>query len=109
MQQLKCYLLLGLNLHLYIHLYPLLKQKDIKLCLRYSILSQELIRGLKEATGFDGISLQPNSGAQGEYAGLRVIKAFQESIGQKHRNICLIPVSAHGTNPASACFISIYL
>ena len=48
------------------------------------------------------MSLQPNSGAQGEYAGLRVIRAFQESIGEKHRNICLIPVSAHGTNPASA-------
>ena len=57
---------------------------------------------LADVTGFDGVSLQPNSGAQGEYAGLRVIRAYLESIGEKHRNICLIPVSAHGTNPASA-------
>ena len=53
-------------------------------------------------TGFAGVSLQPNSGAAGEYAGLRVIRAYQESIGQGHRNKVLIPASAHGTNPASA-------
>ena len=53
-------------------------------------------------TGFAATSLQPNSGAQGEYAGLMVIRAYQKSIGQGHRNICLIPQSAHGTNPASA-------
>ncbi|WP_034062008.1 aminomethyl-transferring glycine dehydrogenase [Lacinutrix jangbogonensis] len=57
---------------------------------------------LTEITGFAGTSLQPNSGAQGEYAGLMVIKAYHESRGDNHRNICLIPSSAHGTNPASA-------
>jgi glycine dehydrogenase len=51
---------------------------------------------LAEITGFDGVSLQPNSGAQGEYAGLCVIRAYLDSIGDKHRNICLIPMSAHG-------------
>jgi len=64
------------------------------------------LRGLEEAlneiTGFAATSLQPNSGAQGEYAGLMVIRAYQKSIGQEHRNIVLIPASAHGTNPASA-------
>lgn len=68
----------------------------------YQVLFRELEYALSEATGFDEISLQPNSGAQGEYTGLRVIRAYQESIGQGHRDICLIPVSAHGTNPASA-------
>lgn len=57
---------------------------------------------LTEITGFTATSLQPNSGAQGEYAGLMVIKAYHESRGDHHRNICLIPSSAHGTNPASA-------
>jgi glycine dehydrogenase len=57
---------------------------------------------LKEITGFTGVSLQPNSGAQGEYAGLMVIRAYHESRGDKNRNISLIPASAHGTNPASA-------
>ncbi len=57
---------------------------------------------LNEITGFAATSLQPNSGAQGEYAGLTVIKAYHESKGNNHRNICLIPSSAHGTNPASA-------
>jgi glycine dehydrogenase len=57
---------------------------------------------LTEITGFAGTSLQPNSGAQGEFAGLMVIKAYHESRGEGHRNICLIPSSAHGTNPASA-------
>ncbi|WP_336126930.1 aminomethyl-transferring glycine dehydrogenase [Mesoflavibacter sp. CH_XMU1422-2] len=57
---------------------------------------------LTEITGFAATSLQPNSGAQGEYAGLMVIKAYHESRGDHHRNICLIPSSAHGTNPASA-------
>ena len=65
-----------------------------------------LLTGLKEQlkgiTGFDEISLQPNSGAQGEYAGLLAIRRYQESLGQGVRNICLIPKSAHGTNPASA-------
>lgn len=63
----------------------------------------ELLRGwLCQATGYAGISLQPNAGSQGEYAGLLAIKAFHESKGEAHRNICLIPSSAHGTNPASA-------
>lgn len=57
---------------------------------------------LKAATKFDGISLQPNSGATGEYSGLVMIRSYLESIGQGHRNVCLIPTSAHGTNPASA-------
>ena len=67
---------------------------------------QEVFVGLEaalnEITGFYATSLQPNSGAQGEYAGLMVIKAYHESKGDHHRNICLIPSSAHGTNPASA-------
>lgn len=57
---------------------------------------------LAKITGFDAISIQPNSGSQGEFAGLRVIQEYLRSIGQQHRNVCLIPESAHGTNPASA-------
>lgn len=57
---------------------------------------------MNEATGFAGTSLQPNSGAQGEFAGLMAIRAYHISRGDEHRNICLIPSSAHGTNPASA-------
>jgi glycine dehydrogenase len=68
----------------------------------YSILIQELENDLAEITGFDAISLQPNSGAQGEFAGLRVIREYQKDRPGKRRDICLIPVSAHGTNPASA-------
>ena len=68
----------------------------------YQIMFHELEEALCEITGFDGMSLQPNSGAQGEYAGLMVIRAYHLSRGDKHRNICLIPASAHGTNPASA-------
>ncbi|RKP03047.1 hypothetical protein CXG81DRAFT_10075 [Caulochytrium protostelioides] len=68
----------------------------------YRTMMQELEYALGEATGFDQISLQPNSGAQGEYTGLRVIRAYLQSQGQGHRDVCLIPVSAHGTNPASA-------
>ncbi len=65
-------------------------------------LIHELEGQLKEITGFKGVSLQPNAGSQGEYAGLMVIREFQKSKGEAHRNICLIPSSAHGTNPASA-------
>lgn len=65
-------------------------------------LIHNLSEELKIITGFAGVSLQPNSGAAGEYAGLRVIRAYLESIGQGHRNKVLIPASAHGTNPASA-------
>ncbi|MDP3311965.1 aminomethyl-transferring glycine dehydrogenase [Lutibacter sp.] len=68
----------------------------------YHQIFAELEAALNEITGFAATSLQPNSGAQGEYAGLMVIKAFHESQGDFHRNICLIPSSAHGTNPASA-------
>jgi len=68
----------------------------------YQIVLKELEDQLTEITGFAGTSLQPNSGAQGEFAGLMVIKAYHESRGDHHRNICLIPSSAHGTNPASA-------
>ncbi len=68
----------------------------------YQFMLQKLEEQLTEITGFAGTSLQPNSGAQGEYAGLMVIKAYHESRGDDHRNICLIPSSAHGTNPASA-------
>ena len=68
----------------------------------YQIVLKSLENYLTEITGFAATSLQPNSGAQGEYAGLMVIKAYHESRGDGHRNICLIPSSAHGTNPASA-------
>tara|TARA_B110000444_G_scaffold105900_1_gene100202 strand:+ start:1566 stop:4433 length:2868 start_codon:yes stop_codon:yes gene_type:complete len=68
----------------------------------YQILFNDLINDLKEITGFDAVSLQPNSGAQGEYAGLMTIRAFHKDNGETNRNVCLIPNSAHGTNPASA-------
>ena len=68
----------------------------------YHIMFHELEEMLCEITGFDAMSLQPNSGAQGEYAGLMVIREYHKSRGDDHRNICLIPSSAHGTNPASA-------
>ena len=63
---------------------------------------EDLMRQLKVLTGFDAISMQPNSGAQGEYSGLLAIRRYQASIGEGHRIICLIPKSAHGTNPATA-------
>ncbi|MFM7035676.1 MAG: aminomethyl-transferring glycine dehydrogenase [Planctomycetia bacterium] len=68
----------------------------------YAILDRQLREWLCEATGYSGISLQPNAGSQGEYAGLLVIRAWQRARGQTHRDVCLIPSSAHGTNPASA-------
>jgi len=68
----------------------------------YFVLARQLTQWLCEATGYAGISLQPNAGSQGEYAGLLAIRAWHESRGEGHRNICLIPSSAHGTNPASA-------
>ncbi|MBK5272198.1 MAG: aminomethyl-transferring glycine dehydrogenase, partial [Bacteroidia bacterium] len=68
----------------------------------YKFVIDELSKYLCELTAFDACSLQPNSGAQGEYAGLLTIRAYHESRGEHHRNIMLIPVSAHGTNPASA-------
>lgn len=68
----------------------------------YEILFKQLEARLAEITGFPGISLQPNAGSQGEYAGLLVIRKYHQSRGEQHRDICLIPKSAHGTNPASA-------
>lgn len=68
----------------------------------YKTMIDELEADLSEITGFDAVSLQPNSGAQGEFTGLRVIRKYQEQQPGKKRDICLIPVSAHGTNPASA-------
>jgi len=68
----------------------------------YAQLDRQLRHWLCEATGYAGISLQPNAGSQGEYAGLLVIQAYHRAHGQGHRHICLIPSSAHGTNPASA-------
>ncbi len=68
----------------------------------YIHLFNELESLLAKLTGFSAVSLQPNSGAQGEYTGLAVIKEYQKSRGESHRDICLIPTSAHGTNPASA-------
>ncbi len=68
----------------------------------YQQLITQLEGMLAECTGYDAVSLQPNSGAQGEYAGLLAIRAYHRSRGQAHRKICLIPESAHGTNPASA-------
>ncbi|MBU0589837.1 MAG: aminomethyl-transferring glycine dehydrogenase [Gammaproteobacteria bacterium] len=68
----------------------------------YAELDAQLRNWLCQATGYAGISLQPNAGSQGEYAGLLAIRAYHETHGQGHRNICLIPASAHGTNPASA-------
>ena len=68
----------------------------------YQIMIGELHDWLVNITGYDAVSLQPNSGAQGEYAGLIAIRKYHESRGDAHRNVCLIPSSAHGTNPASA-------
>ena len=68
----------------------------------YAVVIAELEHWLAEISGLDGVSLQPNSGAQGEYAGLLVIRAYHEDRGESHRDVCLIPSSAHGTNPASA-------
>jgi len=68
----------------------------------YASMLNQLGRWLIEITGFHAVSFQPNSGAQGEYAGLLAIRDYQRSLGQGHRDVCLIPSSAHGTNPASA-------
>ena len=68
----------------------------------YEFIIEKLKKMLSDITGFDSVSLQPNAGAQGELAGLMTIRAFQEATGESKRNICLIPSSAHGTNPASA-------
>ncbi|MFT3671034.1 aminomethyl-transferring glycine dehydrogenase [Aestuariivirga sp.] len=75
----------------------------------YQQLFEELEEMLAEITGFDAISLQPNAGSQGEYAGLLAIKRYHESWGNHERDICLIPVSAHGTNPASAAMAGLQI
>ncbi|WP_246026312.1 aminomethyl-transferring glycine dehydrogenase [Saccharospirillum alexandrii] len=72
----------------------------------YARLLADLERDLAEITGYDAISLQPNSGAQGEYAGLLAIRRYQQANGEGQRTVCLIPASAHGTNPASAAMMS---
>ena len=75
---------------------------DLEQTAGYQEMFKQLEHWLKDATGFSAVSLQPNSGAQGEYTGLLVIRKYHEERGQGHRHICLIPCSAHGTNPASA-------
>ncbi|MCG9649175.1 aminomethyl-transferring glycine dehydrogenase [Vibrio brasiliensis] len=72
----------------------------------YSALAKDLKEKLCEITGYDAFSLQPNSGASGEYAGLIAIQRYHDSRGEGHRNVCLIPSSAHGTNPATASMVS---
>ena len=80
-------------------IHPLVPEDQAK---GYQLLIRNLTEQLKTITGFAGVTLQPNSGAAGEYTGLRVIRSYLESIGQGHRHVVLIPSSAHGTNPASA-------
>ena len=75
----------------------------------YAQLFGELKTWLAEITGYAAVSLQPNAGSQGEYAGLMVLRAYHASLGQGHRNVCLIPVSAHGTNPASAVIAGLHV
>jgi glycine dehydrogenase len=81
------------------HIHPFAPADQLR---GYALLDQQLRDWLCQATGYQGISLQPNAGSQGEYAGLLVIQAYHRARGEGHRNICLIPSSAHGTNPASA-------
>ncbi len=81
------------------HIHPFV---PVEQALGYQEIIAELDQSLSEITGFAKMSFQPNSGAQGEYAGLLVIQAYHQSRGDAHRNIALIPTSAHGTNPASA-------
>ncbi len=91
--------MLPLSWPLFAHIHPFAPQNQTT---GYREMINELGRDLAEITGFHSVSMQPNSGAQGEYAGLMVIRAFHQSRGEGHRNITLIPSSAHGTNPASA-------
>lgn len=73
----------------------------------YAKMLEQLSEWLIDITGYDALSMQPNSGAQGEYAGLLAIQRYHQSRGEGHRNVCLIPQSAHGTNPASAQMVSL--
>ena len=91
--------MLPLSWNRWLNIHPFVPKNQ---AIGYEKVLNKLENQLKEITGFDAVSLQPNSGAQGEYAGLMVIKSFHENNGDFDRNICLIPSSAHGTNPASA-------
>lgn len=91
--------MLPLSLAQFQNIHPYAPEEQVE---GYKELIENLSSYLCEITGFKGCTLQPNSGAAGEYTGLRVIRAYLESIGQDHRNIVLLPASAHGTNPASA-------
>jgi glycine dehydrogenase len=86
------------------NIHPFAPRRDF---VGYEQMINELRDWLIEITGYDEMSMQPNSGAQGEYAGLLAIRRYHESLGQSHRNICLIPSSAHGTNPASASMVGL--
>ena len=89
----------GISWKAFSELHPFVPSEQAK---GYEILINELEKDLCAITGFEAVSFQPNSGAQGEYSGLMVIRAFHKNNGQGHRNVVLIPSSAHGTNPASA-------
>ena len=91
--------MLALSYPLFQNIHPYAPKEQVE---GYTELIENLCSYLAEITGFKGVSLQPNSGAAGEYTGLRVIRAYLESIDEGHRNIVLLPASAHGTNPASA-------
>ncbi len=91
--------MIPITLRNFAHMHPF---APLDQCQGYQQLFEELEGMLCEITGFDAVSLQPNAGSQGEYAGLLTIRHYQESLGEGQRNICLIPSSAHGTNPASA-------
>lgn len=91
--------LLPLSSAAWMNVHPLVPEDQAE---GYQTLIRNLAEQLKTITGFAGITFQPNSGAAGEYTGLRIIRSYLESIGQGHRHIVLIPASAHGTNPASA-------
>ena len=91
--------MLPLNLPGFTNIHPYSPEDQVQ---GYLELIENLAQYLGEITGLPGVSFQPNSGAAGEYAGLMTIRAYQKSIGQGHRNVILIPASAHGTNPASA-------
>lgn len=91
--------MMGITLSEFANLHPFVSSDQAE---GYNEIISELENDLKEITGFEAVSLQPNSGAQGEYTGLSVIKAYLEDIGELQRNVTLIPSSAHGTNPASA-------
>jgi len=91
--------MLALSMDEFANIHPFVPTEQVQ---GYFELIEELGKDLLEITGFDGISFQPNSGAQGEFTGLMVIRAYHHSRGEGHRNVVLIPASAHGTNPASA-------